>query len=337
MHISFASILTVAALVGLASAKKHDDHGHKEHKPKVPKGKAFDHILQIWFENTNFNDANSTPGFSKLLKKGILLDNFNAVTHPSEPNYVAAGGGSNFGIDDDDYYNIPAHVPSIFDLIENKGLTWKCYQEDIPSVGYTGDKAGDYVRKHNPAVSFDAVGLNATRLKNIVGHDQFVKDIHNDKLPNWMFYTPNMKNDAHDTNISYAGNWLDNFYKKTLDHPNLLKKTLVMITFDENASFPQRNRVWTLLFGDIPKKLRGTIDHTFYTHFSTLSTVEHNWDLGNLGQQDVNKTVSNVFKHTAKALKYKNIHIADKDVPWSNNTITGLMTGKSYNDTQKAI
>lgn len=97
------------------------------------------------------------------------MDNFNAVTHPSEPNYVSAGGGSNFGIDDDDYYNIPAHVPSIFDLIENKGLTWKCYQEDIPYVGYTGDRAGDYVRKHNPAISFDSVGLNATRLKNIVG------------------------------------------------------------------------------------------------------------------------------------------------------------------------
>lgn len=47
MHISFASILTVAALVGLVSAK-----GHKEHNnPHAPKGKAFDHILQIWFEN----------------------------------------------------------------------------------------------------------------------------------------------------------------------------------------------------------------------------------------------------------------------------------------------
>lgn len=70
--------------------------------------------------------------------------------------------------------------------------------------------------------------------------------------------------------------------------------------------------------------------------FSTLSTVEHNWDLGNLGQQDVNKTVSNVFKHTAKALKYKNIHLHESEIPWSNNTVTGLMTGKSFNQTQKA-
>ena len=57
MHISFASLLTVAALVGAVSAgskhhkKEHHHHGHKPHHPVAPKGKAFDHILQIWFEN----------------------------------------------------------------------------------------------------------------------------------------------------------------------------------------------------------------------------------------------------------------------------------------------
>lgn len=133
------------------------------------------------------------------------MNNFNAITHPSEPNYVAAGGGSNFGIDNDDYYNIPANVSTIFDLLENKGLNWKVYQEDIPSVGYTGYKSGQYVRKHNPAVIFDSVGLNATRLQNIVGgntltssknqnnylivfklDDQFQKDVASGVFPHWM-------------------------------------------------------------------------------------------------------------------------------------------------------
>lgn len=137
------------------------------------------------------------------------MDNFNAITHPSEPNYVAAGGGSNFGITNDDYYNIPANISTIYDLLENKGLTWKVYQEDIPSVGYTGYKAGQYVRKHNPAIIFDSVGLNATRLQNIVGgntkrelykkksvktvahyyfylDDQFQKDVASGDLPAWM-------------------------------------------------------------------------------------------------------------------------------------------------------
>lgn len=161
MHISFASILTVAAFVGVASAcnDKSHHHGGKHHKGGkhhhggkphhgVAKGKAFDHILQIWFENQvstysfkgvdnlylttkiivstkDFDVVSKVPGFTNLLKKGILLDNFNAITHPSEPNYVAAGGGSTFGITNDDYYNIPASIKTIYDLLENKGLTWK--------------------------------------------------------------------------------------------------------------------------------------------------------------------------------------------------------------------
>jgi acid phosphatase len=52
-----------------------------------------------------------------------------------------------------------------------------------------------------------------------------------------------------------------------------------------------------------------------------------------LGRQDTNKTVSNVFEFAAKKLHYKNIHIAEYDIPWMNNTIPGLLTGKSWNAT----
>jgi hypothetical protein len=101
------------------------------------------------------------------------LDNFNALTHPSEPNYVAAAGGQYFGINQDYYYNIPANVSTVYDLLEKKGLTWKVYEESIPNPGYTGYQAGEYVRKNNPAIIFDSVGLNATRAQNVVGGKVF--------------------------------------------------------------------------------------------------------------------------------------------------------------------
>jgi len=166
VQVALNSLVTVVAAVGMANCLAINSNNHKR---AAPQGKAFDHILQVWFENQDYSTIAKTSGFTNLLKEGILLNNFNAITHPSEPNYVAAAGGDNFGINNDDYYNIPANISSIFDLLENKGLTWKVYQEDIPSVGYTGYKAGNYVRKHNPAVIFDSVGLNATRSKNIVG------------------------------------------------------------------------------------------------------------------------------------------------------------------------
>jgi phospholipase C len=46
-------------------------------------------------------------------------------------------------------------------------------------------------------------------------------------------YTPDMNSDGHDTNASYAGNWLANFYKTTLNNKKLLDKTVILITFDE--------------------------------------------------------------------------------------------------------
>jgi hypothetical protein len=96
------------------------------------------------------------------------LNNYNGLTHPSQPNYVSIAGGTNYGVVNDNVYNIPANVKTIFDLLEKQGLTWKLYQEDIPSVGYTGN-SGEYARKHNPAVSYKSISSNATRSKNIVG------------------------------------------------------------------------------------------------------------------------------------------------------------------------
>lgn len=54
MHISFTSLFAIASLTSLALAsngKNGHQHGHKDHGNKAPKGKVFDHFLQIWFEN----------------------------------------------------------------------------------------------------------------------------------------------------------------------------------------------------------------------------------------------------------------------------------------------
>ncbi|ORX49398.1 hypothetical protein DM01DRAFT_1363840 [Hesseltinella vesiculosa] len=313
---------------------KHHNKHHKHHNGgKTTSGKAFDHILQIWLENQDSDVVAKDPNFQKLAAQGIILDNFNAITHPSEPNYVAAVGGSNFGITNDDYYNIPANVTSLFNLLDNKNLTWKAYQESIPSVGFTGFKAGQYVRKHNPAVIFDWVATNPNQVKNIVPATDLAQDIKSNNLPNWMFYTPNMLNDAHDTNVTYAGSWLNGLWESTLNNPAFLEKTLILVTFDEVETYNARNKVWSVLLGAIPANLKGTKDSTYYTHYSSLKTVEENWDLGNLGRGDAVATESNVFEFLASKVGYKNVNVPESQIPWNNNTITGLLTGKSWNQT----
>ncbi|KAF9229733.1 hypothetical protein BS17DRAFT_812380 [Gyrodon lividus] len=58
----------------------------------------------------------------------------------------------------------------------------------------------------------------------------------------------------------------------------------------------------------------------------SLSTVEANWNLGNLGRQDTNKTVSNVFKFVADTTGYQNNNLtASSALPFLNisKTIPG--------------
>jgi hypothetical protein len=62
------------------------------------RGKAFDRFVTIWLENTDYKKAEGDPNLAWLASQGITLSNYFAVTHPSEPNYVASHGGDNFGM-----------------------------------------------------------------------------------------------------------------------------------------------------------------------------------------------------------------------------------------------
>lgn len=53
------------------------------------KGKVFDRLAIIWLENTDYDLAAGDPNLDWVAKKGIKLTSHFAVTHPSEPNYVA--------------------------------------------------------------------------------------------------------------------------------------------------------------------------------------------------------------------------------------------------------
>lgn len=302
--------------------------------PGAPTGKVFKYFLQIWLENADYSRVVKLSQYESVASQGILLTNYNAITHPSEPNYVAAVAGSNLGVIDDNYYDIPANITTIFDLLEAQGLTWKSYQEQIPASGWTGYSAdnGAYVRKHDPAIIFDSISLNQTRSANVVSAAVFQANVAQNNMPAYSFYTPNITNDGHDTTASFAGTWLDGFLNTYIYNATFYQDALILITFDENGSTNKRNQVWgCLLGGAIPASLKGTTDNTFYTHYSALRTVELNWGLGSLGRGDANATLSNVFAFAAPALGYTNVQVTN--IPLMNAAIPGLMTDCSYNYT----
>ncbi|KAK0546745.1 hypothetical protein OC846_005140 [Tilletia horrida] len=314
------------------------NNGTLKNGPTVT-GKAFDRIIQIWLENTDAATAFSTPAFMDLAKQGISLTSSYGVTHPSEPNYLAAVTGDFFGLADDSFNHVPTNITSVFDLLDEKAISWTCYQENLPTDGYTGfnytQKAyinGSatwtyYVRKHNPCAMLDGVSGNATRRERNRNFNDLAADVNGNAVPQWTFITPNMVNDGHDTSPAFLSNWTDFFLVPLLNNTNFnTNRTLIVLTFDEDEDYTVNNRIATILLGGaVPKELVGTSDPTYYTHYSLLSTVELNWGLKHLGRGDVNKTMANVLSFVAEKTGYQNMNVSEADRPQTN--LTGVAPG----------
>jgi phospholipase C len=212
------------------------------------------------------------------------------------------------------------------DLLEEKGISWAAYQENMPCNGYAGFKYVEsykiyncklfklnihsatsfstfnylntsssvpltlYFRKNNPFVSFESVMFNPNRAKRLRNFNDFAADVRSDRLPSYVMITPNIQNDGHDSPPSFLDQWIEYFVLPLLVDPHFnTAKTLIMLTYDEDDSLGN-NQVYTLLLGNgVPKHLRGTQDSTYHTHFSVLSTLQSNWHLNCLGRQDTNK------------------------------------------------
>ncbi|KGO42268.1 Phosphoesterase [Penicillium expansum] len=296
------------------------------------KGLVFDRFVNIWLENTDFETAASDENLSKLAKEGILLTNYFAVTHPSEPNYCASAGGDTFGMDSDNFLQIPANVSTIADLFDTKHIAWGEYQEDMPYAGYQGMRyplsgPNQYVRKHNPLVLYDSVTDDAVRPRQIKNFTTFYEDLEHHSLPQHMFITPNMTNDAHDTDITVAGDWVARFLPPLLRNEHFNKDSLVLLTFDEGGNYSHPNRVFSFLVGGaIPKHLKGTTDDTFYTHYSIIASLSANWGLPSLGRWDCG---ANLLKIVAEKTGYVNWEV-DTGNAYINQTYPGPLSTKNY-------
>jgi hypothetical protein len=258
-------------------------------KPLVPN---FNHIIIIILENQDYANVIGNPLmtiYNKTAEHYTLLTQFYAITHPSLPNYIALMSGDTFGISSD-CTDCFVNSQSLPDLIEASGRTWKTYQEDMPSPCFIGN-SGKYKQKHNPFIYFDSIRLNKARCEqSVVPITALQADINADMLPNFMFITPNICNDAHDCSLDVTDEWLTdqlNILVPALDKTN--QSYLVIITFDEGVKsdsccgLPQNagGKIATILLSSQVKN--GFQDNTPYTQYSLLKTISASWGLPYLG------------------------------------------------------
>jgi phosphatidylinositol-3-phosphatase len=268
----------------------------------------YDHLFVIVEENKDYGTIIGSPDapiLSHLARTYGVATNFYAEAHPSEPNYVALVGGSTYGIHDDGpYTEHTIDAPNLASQLETAHLTWKEYEESLPSPGSLALVAADpsgrsappnvlvYASKHSGFINFRSVQRDPDRAEKLVGFDQLRIDLESGHAPAFAMIVPNLCNEMHGSEQS--GTPEDCRY----DHPaaliergdrevgtlvhEIMTSTLwgargnaaIVITFDEDDSGIGRGG------GHIPTVVvtnhgpRGASDATYYTHYSLLRTIE---------------------------------------------------------------
>lgn len=235
---------------------------------------AFSNVFIVLEENHSLSDVldnASMPYFNNtLIANGSLATNYYADTHPSLPNYLELVSGSTQGQTDDVCPLTYTADNAVRELVK-AGVSWKSYQEDLPSVGYLGCTFNNYASKHDPFVYFSDVVNVPAQLNNVVPFTKFSTDLANGTLPRYSFITPNLQDDAHDGTLAQADTWLQNNIAPLLASPMFQPggNAVLIVVFDEGDDNTNGGGqvAWVAIGPHIKAGYEST---TFYQHESTL-------------------------------------------------------------------
>ncbi len=243
----------------------------------------FTHVVVVVFEN---HEASSiagnadAPTFNELARRYATLTKYDAVAHPSLPNYLALVSGSTHGISSD-CTDCVVHARNLADTLAAAGKTWKTYAEDLPYPGFTGGSSGRYAKKHDPFLYFRDVARSRARRDRVVPFTRLGRDLARHRLPDFSLVVPNLCNDMHDCSVATGDAWLKAHVVPLLHSPEL-RGGVVFVVFDEGTSDTGGGgRIAALALG--PTVRRGSRFTRATNHYGLLRTIEDAWRLPRLG------------------------------------------------------
>jgi phospholipase C len=243
-------------------------------------------VFTIVMENHSASQifgSDDAPFINSLAKQNAVARGYrDSNIHPSEPNYIWMVAGENFGILDDNDPSAAVHISSVShlaDQIENAGLTWKTYQESMGKP-CTFVSHGNYASKHNPFIYFDDINgwdghqlnVNQRCTDHVVDYSQFAVDLQSGKLPKYVFITPNLQSDMHDSDVKTGDNWLAREVPKILESDAFNKGGVLFLVWDEGGGYPAADDPPMLAIS--PNAKPGFVSQVPYDESSFLKTVE---------------------------------------------------------------
>ena len=223
--------------VGIDKNKKPNNQGFTktliefDKKEKISSTKTKKRII----EQHSYLKPGTLPIFHKLAKEYTICNNyFSSYPGGTFCNRFFALTGTSKGevynlvdIDLQKNITIDPYIQdqiTIFDRLNEKNISWKCYHSGTPLVGL---------------LSRIWLPQNLVNLKKM---ENFYKDIKNNNLPTFSLIEPKFigkgQNDMHPpTDLLCGDNLLGNIYTALRSNPKIWNKCLLIVNFDEHGGF----------------------------------------------------------------------------------------------------
>ena len=266
--------------------------------------RPFDYVVTVLMENKGYCEVMTNCGGSgtyetSLAQSYAIAGNcssdsscspggYTALFHPSEPNYIALVGGSNFGITDDGNCCYEIDQPNLIDRLEAYGLTWNAYAEGATGSGTCNfmppSKANHFgflEFKDNNATQRCTHFLTTTPPTSPNGpadDHEFLAELNSANPSHYIWLTPNNNDNGHGSDASVGDAYLSNLVPKILNSKLFLtQRAALFIVYDEgpSSSLSPADFVYASWSGPVVKQHYTGIGS--YSHYSYLATLENNW------------------------------------------------------------
>jgi acid phosphatase len=223
----------------------------------------------------------SAPYINSLLGKASYATQYYPAANIklSLPEYIWMEAGDNLGVTNDNSpsKNEQTTKDHLVTYLNNAGVSWKGYFEDIPGTTCPTKDVGHYAVRHDPLVYFtDVTSDPAYCISHIRPFSELAVDLASGSAAQYNFIKPNTCNDMHDDcgggDIANGDTWLKNNLPLILNSQVYKNGGAVFLTWDNDDSSID-NPVPMIVLSPAAKG-GGYNNDVHYTHGSLVRTIE---------------------------------------------------------------
>ena len=258
----------------------------------------FTHVVVVVFENHEATGSRATPTprrSTRSPRRYAHADDYDGVTHPSLPNYLALVSGSTHGITSD-CVRCVVDARNLADTLAAPRKDVEDVRRGSPVAGLHRRRARATTRRSTIRSSTSAtIADHPARARNVVPLPRLVRDVAARKLPDFSLVVPNLCNDMHDCSVATGDAWLKRAHRPARPLARARRRgRLRRLRRGHDRRGRRRARLRARARPD--GEGRHSVFARATNHYGLLRTIEDAWHLPRLGLSARGTPIGGIWK-----------------------------------------